>query len=102
MDIEIQSQHVTMQLTAHHEERRHFAKSLGPRPQGTIATLFPRRGFGFIRTGDGEDVYFHRDALHELAFGSLALGLPVELEIEQGRRGPQASRVFPVGERART
>jgi ribosomal subunit interface protein len=90
------------QLAAHHEERRHFGKAPGARPSGTIARVFTDRGYGFIRTDDGEEVYFHRNALHELDFASLPLGLPVELEIEQGAEGPQASRVFPAGERMAT
>jgi ribosomal subunit interface protein len=90
------------ELAAHHEVRRRFGKAPGPRVAGTIARLFPDRGYGFILTDDGEEVYFHRNALHELDFASLPLGFPVELEIEQGVRGPQASRVFPVGERLAT
>jgi ribosomal subunit interface protein len=89
-------------LAAHHAERRHFGKAPGARPAGTIASLFTDRGYGFITTEEGEEVYFHQNALHELDFASLRLGLPVELEIERGERGPQASRVFPVGERMAT
>jgi ribosomal subunit interface protein len=90
------------ELAAHHAGRRHFGKAPGPRSAGTIARLFSDRGYGFILTDNGEEVYFHRNALHELDFGSLSLGLPVELEIEPGQRGRQASRVFPVGERMAT
>jgi cold shock CspA family protein len=72
------------------------------RPSGTIARIFRDRGYGFIVTDGGEEVYFHRNALHELDFTSLQAGLPVELEIVRGKRGPQASRVFPVGERMAT
>jgi ribosomal subunit interface protein len=90
------------QITAHHEERRHFGKAPGARPSGKILRVFTDRGYGFILTDQGEEVYFHRNALHELAFDSLPLGLPVELELERGERGLQASRVFPVGERMAT
>lgn len=90
------------ELVAHHEKQRHFGKAPGPRPSGTITRLFTDRGYGFILTDEGEEIYFHRNALHELDFASLPLGLPVELEIEHGARGPQASRVFPVGERTAT
>jgi ribosomal subunit interface protein len=90
------------EVAAHHEKRRHFGKAPGPRASGTIARLFTDRGYGFIRTDEGEEIYFHRHALHELDFDSLPLGLPVELEIESGEQGPQASRVFPVGERLAT
>lgn len=88
------------ELAEHHEARRHFGKAPGPRPGGRIASLFTDRGYGFITTDEGEQVYFHRHALHELDFASLRLGLPVEMELEQGERGVQASRVFPVGERS--
>src|SRR5579875_3775564 len=54
------------ELAAHHEVRRRFGKAPGPRVAGTIARLFPDRGYGFILTDDGEEVYFHRNALHEL------------------------------------
>ena len=64
------------ELAAHHEERRHFAKPPGPRPSGTIARIFRDRGYGFIVTDAGEEVYFHRNALHELDFTSLEAGCP--------------------------
>jgi len=90
------------ELAAHHDERRRFGKAPGPRPAGTIARVFTDRGYGFIVTDDGEEIYFHRNALHQLDFASLTLGLPVEVEIEHGERGLQASRVFPAGERMAT
>ena len=90
------------ELAGRHEARRHFGKAPGARPAGVIASVFTDRGYGFITTQAGQEVYFHRNALHELEFASLRLGLPVELEIERGERGLQASRVFPVGERMTT
>ncbi len=93
---------IEREAVGHHEKRRHFAKAPGPRPSGTIVRLLTDRDYGFIRTEDGEEIYFHRNALHELDFASLKLGVPVEIEIERGERGLQASRVFPVGERTAT
>ena len=90
------------ELAAHHEARRHVGKSPGPRPAGTVLRVFHDRGYGFIASDAGEEVYFHRNALHELDFASLEPGLPVEFDLETGDRGPQASRVFPVGERMAT
>jgi ribosomal subunit interface protein len=90
------------ELAAHHETRRHFGKAPGPRPAGTIARLFADRDYGFIRTDQGEEIYFHRNALRELDFTTLMPGVPVEFEVEPGERGLQASRVFPVGERMAT
>jgi ribosomal subunit interface protein len=90
------------QLTHHHEERRHFGKAPGPRPTGKITQLFTDRGYGFIVTDQGEEIYFHRNSLHELNFAALEPGFLVELEIERGAEGLQASRVFPAGERTAT
>ena len=90
------------ELVRHHEARRHLGKAAGARPAGVIASVFTDRGYGFITTDAGQQLYFHRNALHELDVASLRLGLPVELEIKEGERGPQASRVFPVGERLAT
>jgi ribosomal subunit interface protein len=93
---------IERELGAHHAGRRHFEKAPGGRSSGAIARLFPGRSYGFIRVEGGEEVYFHRNSLHELDFASLTVGFPVELEIEVGKKGRQASRVFPVGERAAT
>ncbi len=88
------------ELDEYAAELRRFGKPPGARPQGIIQRTFPERGYGFILLDEGEEVYFHRNALHGLDFESLAAGQPVELELEQGEHGPQASRVFPVGERS--
>jgi cold shock CspA family protein/ribosome-associated translation inhibitor RaiA len=87
------------ELEEHAERLRHFGKPPGARPQGIVHKLFPERGYGFVLLPAGEEVYFHRNALHDIEFESLTTGQPVELEVEEGREGPQASRVFPVGER---
>ncbi|HEX7126890.1 MAG TPA: HPF/RaiA family ribosome-associated protein [Thermodesulfobacteriota bacterium] len=87
------------ELAEYAERLRRFGKPPGPRPQGIIHKLFPERGYGFVLLPEGEEVYFHRNALHDLEFEALSKGQPVEVEVEEGRQGPQASRVFPVGER---
>jgi cold shock CspA family protein/ribosome-associated translation inhibitor RaiA len=92
---------LTLELERHHRERRRVTKSPGVRLGGSIKRIFRDAGYGFIHHLPGRDVYFSRAALHELRFEDLRPGTPVEYEIEQGANGPQASRVFPVGERAR-
>jgi cold shock CspA family protein len=32
-------------------------------PTGTIKRVFKDRGFGFIRTSDGQEIFFHRSGL---------------------------------------
>ncbi len=50
--------------------------------KGTIARLIRDRGYGFITTEDGKDVFFHRSALRGLRFDSLKEGQSVEFELE--------------------
>jgi CspA family cold shock protein len=63
--------------------------------QGTIKRVIRDRGFGFIRTNDGQEVFFHRSSLHQLSFDGLKEGETVEFEIEQGEKGPRAANVRP-------
>jgi CspA family cold shock protein len=61
--------------------------------QGTIKRILRDRGFGFIRTSEGAEVFFHRSALQGLNFDSLREGEPVEFEVVRGEKGPRASGV---------
>jgi len=66
--------------------------------KGTIARLIKDRGYGFIATEDGEDVFFHQTALRGLRFDSLKEGQPLEFEVEEGPKGPRAVNVRSSGE----
>jgi len=62
-------------------------------PKGTIK-LISDRGFGFIRTAEGKDLFFHRKELKGVDYDSLGEGKEVEFEVGQDRIGrPQAVRV---------
>ena len=62
-------------------------------PKGTIRRLMDR-GFGFIKTEQEEDLFFHRNDLVGVEFNSLSEGQEVEFEKGQGRDGrPQAVKV---------
>jgi CspA family cold shock protein len=61
--------------------------------QGTIKRLVRDRGFGFIRSAEGQEVFFHRTSLQNLSFDSLREGENVEFEVEQGQKGPRAVNV---------
>ncbi len=61
--------------------------------KGTIARLITDRGYGFITTEEGKDVFFHRTALQDLEFDSLKEGQALEFEIEEGSRGPRAVNI---------
>ena len=56
-------------------------------PQGTIKRLVPDRGFGFIKSGEDADIFFHRSELQGTDFAALREGQAVEFEIGKGRDG---------------
>jgi cold shock CspA family protein/ribosome-associated translation inhibitor RaiA len=86
---------MTRELHTFRTLRQHAVKTSGPRPRGRIVRLFPERGYGFIETESHREVYFHAHALHGMSFEALAVGMPVELDVEEGHAGLQASRVTP-------
>jgi len=60
-------------------------------PKGTIRRLITDRGFGFIQTAEGKDLFFHRSELEGVDYSSLREGQEVEYEVGQGRNGrPEA------------
>jgi CspA family cold shock protein len=61
--------------------------------QGTIKRVIRDRGFGFIRSSEGQEVFFHRSGLQNLNFDSLKEGDTVEFELERGEKGPRAINV---------
>lgn len=68
--------------------------------QGRIWRLYPAGAeggrYGFIRTPDGGDVYFHENSLLESDFDDVDVGAQVRFHEEQGVEGPQASTVRVV------
>lgn len=65
--------------------------------QGVVERLFAEEGYGFIRTPDGREIYFHRNSLVNGSFDTLNEGDEVRFNEELGDDGPQASSVIPVG-----
>jgi cold shock CspA family protein len=60
---------------------------------GTVIELDPLGEFGFIKTGDGREIYFHRNSVLNDEFSHLAVGSQVSFAEEMGEKGPQASTV---------
>jgi len=70
-------------------------------PSGEVTAVFPYQGFGFITGPDGEDLYFHRNAVADGGFDDLEVGDRVRFAESEGDEGPQASVVVPSGRRRR-
>ena len=60
---------------------------------GTVKWFSNRKGYGFIQTDDGEDIFVHFSAIQAEGFKTLAQGQEVEFEISEGPKGPQAANV---------
>ena len=63
---------------------------------GTVKWLNDAKGFGFITSERGEDVFVHFSAIQGNGFRSLAEGAHVEFEVTQGPKGLQASNVVAI------
>ncbi|MDO4778701.1 MAG: cold-shock protein [Tissierellia bacterium] len=65
--------------------------------KGTVKWFNATKGYGFLSTEDGQDVFVHFTALEETGeFRTLNEGQEVEFEITEGEKGPQASNVVKL------
>ena len=63
---------------------------------GTIKWFNSKKGFGFIRQDDGDDVFVHYSAIDMPGFKTLAEGEQVKYEVREGEKGLSAARVVKV------
>ena len=63
--------------------------------EGTIKKLTDK-GFGFIDTGTGEDMFFHNSNLEGVSYEQLQEGQRVSYTEGRGPKGPRAENVRPI------
>jgi CspA family cold shock protein len=63
--------------------------------EGTIKRLTDK-GFGFIETGSGKDLFFHMSAVEGVRFEDLKQGQRVSFVEGMGPKGPRAENVKPI------
>ena len=63
------------------------------RVTGTVQSFDGSRGYGYIHTEKGLEVFVHYSAIQGEGLKNLAAGDRVEFVVEDGYRGPQAQQV---------
>ncbi|MCL6478797.1 MAG: cold-shock protein [Peptococcaceae bacterium] len=64
--------------------------------QGTVKWFNPGKGYGFIESEDGNDVFVHYSAIMEEGYKTLDQGQRVQFEVVPGKRGLQAGNVQKI------
>ncbi len=63
--------------------------------EGKVKWFNAEKGYGFIESDEGGDVFVHFSAIQSEGFKTLEEGQSVEFEVVEGNRGPQAANVIP-------
>lgn len=66
--------------------------------QGKVKWFSNEKGYGFIETDDGEDIFVHFTGINGEGFKTLDEGDTVSFEVTDGNRGPQAANVDKLNE----
>ena len=64
--------------------------------QGKVKFFSDEKGYGFITSETGEDLFVHHTNIDGNGFKSLAEGQAVEFEVGPGRKGQEARNVRTV------
>jgi CspA family cold shock protein len=66
-------------------------------PTGTVKWFNDEKGFGFIASDDGgRDLFVHHSNINSDGYRSLAEGVKVSFEEEEGPKGPKAVNVTKI------
>lgn len=64
--------------------------------KGKVKWFDTKKGFGFIQSEDGDDIFVHYTSIQIEGFKNLEQGQEVSFEITEGKKGPQAANVQAV------
>ena len=64
--------------------------------QGKVKFFSDEKGYGFITTENGEELFVHHTNIDGTGFKSLTEGQAVEFEVGPGRKGQEARNVRAI------
>ena len=62
--------------------------------EGTVKWFNPRKGYGFIATDDGRDIFVHYASISGEGYKTLVEGDTVTFDIVEGEKGLRAENVL--------
>ena len=64
--------------------------------KGTVKWFSNQKGYGFIASESGNDVFVHHSVIQGDGYKSLDEGQEVEFDVQQGDKGEQATNVVKI------
>ena len=64
--------------------------------KGTVKWFNAKKGFGFITSEEGKDLFVHFSEIQKDGFKTLEEGEKVTFDVKEGQKGPQAANVVVV------
>ncbi|MGO2117647.1 MAG: cold-shock protein [Fusobacterium sp.] len=61
--------------------------------KGTVKWFNAEKGFGFITSEEGNDLFVHFSEIKKEGFKTLEEGQSVTFDVKEGQKGPQAANV---------
>ena len=60
---------------------------------GKVKWFNAEKGYGFITTDEGQDIFAHYSQINKDGFKTLEEGEAVSFEVVEGQKGPQANNI---------
>ena len=60
---------------------------------GTVKWFNESKGYGFLTSDDGSDIFVHYSSIQGDGFKTLVEGDKVDFDVEEGQKGPKAVNV---------
>jgi CspA family cold shock protein len=74
----------------------HFNRRFLVVARGKVKWFSDQKGYGFITTEEGTDVFVHHSEIQGEGFKTLEEGQEVEFDIQMGQKGEQATNVVKL------